>query len=100
MWHFGRINPGSTRIVVEEEEEEQEQEPAGAGASSSGGGGGVYPTLSHVAFYDASEDSYTVVLMNDDKNPHTMTMTFPGNEDEVMEVVLPPSSLLTLTVTV
>lgn len=86
MWHFGRINPGSTRIVVEE-----------AGASS---GAGVYPTLSHVAFYDASEESYTVVLMNADKDPHTMTLTFPGNEEQVLEVMLPPSSLLTLTVAV
>ena len=89
MWHFGRINPGSTRIVVEE-----------AGASSGGDGAGVYPTLSHVAFYDASEESYTVVLMNADKDPHTMTLTFPGNEEQVLEVMLPPSSLLTLTVTV
>ncbi len=83
LWHFGRINSGSTRVVVD----------------APGGEESIYPTLSYVAFYDSSEDTYTIVLMNDDKDTHTMALGFPGS-DEVVEIVLPASSLATVTVTV
>ena len=82
MWHFGRIEPGSKRVRILEEAD-------------------LYPTLSHVGFYDKAENSWTIVLMNDDKDSHVMSITFPaadGEEEEMLSVTMPASSLATIVV--
>lgn len=76
MWHFGRAVPGSDVVRTTDV-------------------GSMYPTISKTAFYDTASDTYTIVLMNDDRKAHTVSVEVEG---EVLSVELPAVSLATLVV--
>ena len=88
MWHFGRIKVGSRRVLVT---------PAGDNNNT------IYPTLYHVAFRDTdnnnNQDEVTLVLMNDDTQPHKMSVSFDGaGAGDVLTVELPSVSRITVVV--
>merc|ERR1711871_459706 len=88
MWHFGRVNVGSHRVLVTPAEEEGE-------------GQGVYPTLYHTAFYDDKQEAYTVIIMNDDTQARTMSISLgEGSDGEVLSLELPSVSLATLVISI
>eukprot|EP00605_Chrysophyceae_sp_TOSAG23-4_P000981 GSChrysophyteH1.ASY1.ANO1.1081.1 assembled CDS len=76
LWHFGRAKPGSAVVYTSDKSD-------------------IYPTISKTAFYDDESKQYTVVLMNDDRSDHDITLEI---EAEVIVVNLPAVSLTTLVI--
>jgi len=72
LWHFGRAKSGSDVVYTTDKSD-------------------IYPTISKTAFYDVESQQYTIVLMNDDKDDHDITLEIDA---EIMTVNLPAISML------